>query len=392
MIRFAALRRLTFVMALFVLAAFITGCVGSRQGVSWASLSLVGDQQNILLAYNNYIVQIDPRSGSEIQLRDDEGNIRVVPETGEPRTWDFQDTSAAQQFFTTPLALKEGKLLFADYSKKLIEVDILAARVDNPTGIPIFDAVVADPIYDEDHIYLGYVNKDLQALDIKSPSIVVWTFETDNGIWSEPLLVDGVLYFGSMDHFLYAVNAQNGKLIWKTDLGGAVASTPTLSNGVLYIGSFARKIFAVSQRDGDIIAERAAEDWVWGSPVVRDGVVYTADMGGNVYALNASDLSEKWRVHAANGGIRPSPLVTDEHVIVGARSGEVVWLDRASGVIALGGARVIGTEILGDLLLVESNELRPLNEPLVVVTTVSNDNLLVAYSAAQGVKQWVYKR
>jgi len=44
------------------------------------------------------------------------------------------------------------------------------------------------------------------------------------------------------------------------------------------------------------------------------------------------------------------------------------------------------------LLLVESNELRPLNEPLVVVTTVSNDNLLVAYSAAQGVKQWVYKR
>jgi len=84
--------------------------------------------------------------------------------------------------------------------------------------------------------------------------------------------------------------------------------------------------------------------------------------------------------------------VTEDHVIVGARSGEVVWLDRDSGVIALEGARAIGAEILGDLLLVESTEARPLNEPLVIVTTVANDNLLVAYSATRGVKMWVYKR
>lgn len=392
MIRFASLRRLTLVTALFVLAAFTTGCVGSRMGVSWASVSLIGDQQNILLAYNNYVVQIDPRSGGEVQLRDEQGNIRVVPETGEPRSWDFQDNSNPQQFYTAPLALKEDKLLFANYAKKLVEVDLIAARVDNPLGVPIFDAVVADPIADENHIYLGYVNHNLQALDINSPSVVIWTFETDNGIWSEPLLVDGVLYFGAMDHYLYAVNADNGRMIWKTELGGAVASTPVLDDGALYIGSFARKVFKISQSTGEILQERAVEDWVWGSPVVRDGVVYTADMGGNVYALNSDDLSEKWRVKAANGGIRPSPLVTEEHVIVGARSGEVVWLDRQNGAIALEGARMIGAEILGDLILVESNELRPLNEPLVIVTTVANDNLLVAYSATQGVKMWVYKR
>ena len=392
MIRFASLRRLTLVTALFVLTAFMTGCVGQRMGVSWASVSLVGDQQNILLAYHNYVVQIDPSSGAPVQLRDDDGNIRVVPETGEPRAWNFQDTTAPEQFYSAPLALKEGKLLFANYTKKLMEVDLLAARVDNPAGIPILDAVVADPIVDEDHIYLAYLNKNLQALDINSPSVVVWTFETENGIWSEPLLVDGVLYFGSMDHYLYAVNASNGRQIWKTELGGAVPATPVLVDGALYIGSFARKVFKVSQSTGEILEERTVDDWVWGAPVVRDNVVYAADMGGNVYALNTDDLSEKWRVKASNGGIRPSPLVTEEHVIVGSRSGEVVWLDRDSGVIALEGARVIGAEILGDLLLVESTEARPLNESLVIVTTVANDNLLVAYSAAQGVKQWVYKR
>jgi outer membrane protein assembly factor BamB len=115
-------------------------------------------------------------------------------------------------------------------------------------------------------------------------------------------------------------------------------------------------------------------------------------MGGNVYALNASDLSEKWRVRAANGGIRPSPLVTGQHVIVGARSGEVVWLDRTSGVIALESPRQIGAEILGDLILLMPSEARPLAEPLILVSTVAHDKLLVAYSAAQGVQQWVYKR
>lgn len=392
MTRFASVRRMTLVTALFVFAVIATGCVPARMGVSWASVSLVGEQQNILLAYNNFIVQIDPSSGSEIQLRDEEGNIRVVPETGEPRTWDLQDGSNPQQFYTAPLSLKDGKLLFANYAKKLVEVDLIAARIDVPAGIPVLDHMVADPIADENYIYVGYVNKDLQALNIDSPSVVIWTFETDNGIWSEPLLVDGVLYFGAMDHYLYAVEAATGELIWKVELGGAVAATPVLVDGTLYVGSFARKVFAISQATGEIRAERAVADWVWGAPVVVDGVVYAADMGGNVYALNADDLSEKWRVRAANGGIRPSPLVTAEHVVIGSRSGEVVWLDRASGVIALEGARQLGAEILGDLVLVEPTETRPLAESLILVSTVANDKLLVAYSAAQGVKQWEYKR
>lgn len=391
MTRFTLPRRMALTTALLILTAFITGCVGTRLGVSWASVSLVGEQENILLAFNNFVVQIDPRDGSPVQLRDEAGNIRVVPETGEPRTWNLQADGSPQQFYSAPLTVRDGKLWFANYDRRLTEVDLLAARIDNPAGIPLADRAVADPIIDEDTLYIGYASGDLQALDLDSPSVVLWTFETESGIWSEPLLLDGVLYFGSMDHNLYAVDSRTGEELWRVDLGGAVAATPTLDDGSLYIGSFDRRVFKVSL-EGNILAERAVDDWVWGAPVVSDGMVYAADMSGNVYALNADDLSEVWRVKAANGGIRPSPLVTEQHVIVGSRSGEVVWVDREAGTIALEGARQIGAEILSDLILVESNELRPLNEPLVVVSTVANENLLVAYSATQGVRQWVYNR
>jgi outer membrane protein assembly factor BamB len=395
MIRFAPLRRPTLVAALLVLALLATGCVGTRMGVSWPSVSLVGEQQNILLAYNNFIVQIDPRDGSAVQLRDEAGNVRVVPETGEPRTWNYQETSGGgQHFYTAPLTHRAGKLWFADYNRKLVEVDLISARIDNPVGIAVDDHVVADPIIDEQYLYLGYLDNDLQARDLNSPSVVVWTFPTAGGIWAKPLLHDGVLYFGAMDHGLYAVDAATGRQLWRIDLGGAVAATPALSpdGDALYIGSFGRTVYRVSL-GGEVLARFEMSDWVWGAPVLRDGVLYAADMGGQVCALDAISLSERWcNTQAANGGIRPSPLVTDAHVIIGARSGEVVWLDRQTGAVALEGARQLGAEILGDLLLVESNEQRPLADSLVVVSTVSNDNLLVAFSASQGVRQWVYKR
>ena len=284
MTRFTLPRRMALTTALLVLTAFITGCVGTRLGVSWASVSLVGEQENILLAFNNFVVQIDPRDGSPVQLLDEAGNIRVVPETGEPRTWNLQAEGSPQQFYSAPLPVRDGKLWFANYDRRLTEVDLLAARIDNPAGIPLADRAVADPIIDEDTLYIGYAAGDLQALDLDSPSVVLWTFETESGIWAEPLLLDGVLYFGAMDHNLYAVDARTGEELWRVDLGGAVGGTPALDDGSLYIGSFDRRVFKVSL-DGEILAERTVDDWIWGAPVVRDGTVYAADMGGNVYAL-----------------------------------------------------------------------------------------------------------
>lgn len=36
---------------------------------------------------------------------------------------------------------------------------------------------------------------------------MLWAFETTSGIWSKPLLHNGVLYITSMDHNLYAIDS-----------------------------------------------------------------------------------------------------------------------------------------------------------------------------------------
>jgi outer membrane protein assembly factor BamB len=46
-----------------------------------------------------------------------------------------------------------------------------------------------------------------------------------------------VVYVGSNDGFLYALNAGTGARLWSFLTGASVTSSPTVANGVVYVGS-----------------------------------------------------------------------------------------------------------------------------------------------------------
>ena len=64
-------------------------------------------------------------------------------------------------------------------------------------------------------------------------------------ITSSPSLADNVLYTGSDDGYLYAVDAQNGTKLWDYATGGAITSSPVQVGGVIYFGSNDGKMYAV---------------------------------------------------------------------------------------------------------------------------------------------------
>ncbi|MBC8100470.1 MAG: PQQ-binding-like beta-propeller repeat protein [Armatimonadetes bacterium] len=369
----------------------LTGCAPTRIGVSWPGIALLSDSQNIVVAYNDIITLVDPATGDEPFLLNEEGTPRIDPETNQRRFWLVTGTQGAQ-FFGVPLALPDGETLLAvDYAQKRLQrVELENARVEDPTGTTIGGQVVATPISDGERIYLPYYNHDITALDAETLE-PIWFFKTEDGIWSSPLLHDGTLYFGSMDRKLYAVEAATGTQKWSLDLGGALPGTPVLYQDRLYIGSFARKIHQVSL-DGELLNEFDTENWVWGSPVVLDNILYAADMAGYAYAIDVADdtMSQVWRTQANTRGIRPSPLVTAETVIVAGRDGRVSWLDRADGAILL--EREVQAEILSDLLLIQPSESLTIAEPLVIVGTTDGSRLLVAFTLNDGDQFWVYSR
>jgi outer membrane protein assembly factor BamB len=417
-VKFWARRGFVTTAILVILSA--TACVPARLGVSWAAVSTVGDQQNILIAYNNSLTLVDPTNGRTVELHEPDGSV-VVDSEGKARIWQVTvPQGTASEFYsapvlvsanarpiaddaaianasaseatpepssdTTPVSSGELTLLVATYdAKSILKVDLADATIKRTA--PVAGPVLSDLMLADDTMYVTFSNKDVVALDPEDLT-ERWHFTTEHGVWSEPLVVDGVLYFASMDHYLYAVDAETGDQRWRVDLRGAATSTPAYRDGHLYIGSLERKVFDISTA-GEILGEYPTEDWIWGSPVLADDTLYVADMGGFVYALDTSEgLSEIWKVRAANMGIRPSPVVAGDNVIVASRDGHVYWLARTDGKPFLN--EEIGAEILSDMVVIQPNAELNIPEPLLVVSTVAPDKLLVALTLDGGRRRWVY--
>jgi hypothetical protein len=393
--------RLLLFVALLLLIT--TACAPTRIGVSWpvvAPLEMNG-QTRLLVAYNHVVTLIEPTNGSLTQLQTPDGQPRV-DDSGNPRRWSIDGHQFDNaQFFAAPLQLNDEKLLFPAYNNRLLEVDLLTATVENRVGIPLPEPTIAQAILTDGLYIVPMKFRNIVAIDRVSQT-TAWTFETQHGIWDAPILVADApeigadtLYVASVDHNLYAIDAATGKRAWSepVDLEGLAGASPLYDDGFLYVGSYSHKVFKVTTT-GEVVGSVEGNDWVWSTPVMYAGTLYFNDLSGYVYAVNPDDMSVLWSVRASSRGIRPSPLVTEEYVIVASRDGVVHWLDRADGTTRHSRTIEGNPEILSDLLLIEPSATLPIAEPLVVVSTLNTARLVVAFPLdySSGYPGWAYAR
>merc|ERR1712195_351694 len=155
-----------------------------------------------------------------------------------------------------------------------------------------------------------------------SPGSKIWSFATGKYVDSSPALSsDGkVVYVGSGDHNLYAVNASTGSKIWSFATGDGVNSSPALSSDgkVVYIGSYDNNLYAVNALTGSKIWSFSTRGAVNGGPVTSsvlssdDKVVYIGCSGyTSLYAVNVSTASKIWAF--ANGNqAESSPVLSSD--------------------------------------------------------------------------------
>jgi outer membrane protein assembly factor BamB len=96
---------------------------------------------------------------------------------------------------------------------------------------------------DEDSLYTTGDSKILKVDLIQKK--VTWSFKTGATVNSSPALANGVIYVGSDDGRLYAINAEDGSQLWNYRTAGKIDSSPTYVNGVVYVTSWDGKIYAI---------------------------------------------------------------------------------------------------------------------------------------------------
>ena len=390
--KLATRKRMLLFSLLIASLLLMTGCVGARMGVSWPAVGLIdlNGETHISVAYNNEVAILSPINGARARLLNPLNGETLRDNENNPRSWVLRGTdNEGSQFFSVPVRLDEETVLIADNNKRLLKVDSVVAEVQR--SYPLVDKVVANTLRDGDLLYVPLQNGGLSAISLADYR-AVWSLQTEAGVWAQPLLAGDRLIVPSIDHHLYALDPATGERLWAVDLGGAVASTPLFANERLYIGSFDKSFYEISMY-GEILAEYATQNWVWGTPAIDEyGMVYVADLSGYVHALDSErGLQERWSTQVAERGIRAGPIVYGERVIVASRDGKVYWLDRRDGQLL--NAREVDErpELLGDMLLLEPSETLDIDEPLLLVTSVHDGRLLIAFGI-DGRQTWVYPR
>lgn len=91
------------------------------------------------------------------------------------------------------------------------------------------------------------------------------------------------------------MNASTGGKIWNFTTGYEIGwSTPAVANGVIYIGSYDKVVYALNASTGSKLRGYATGDYLVSCPTVADGIVYIGSDDDTVYALNASVGSKVW--------------------------------------------------------------------------------------------------
>jgi outer membrane protein assembly factor BamB len=157
-----------------------------------------------------------------------------------------------------------------------------------------------------------------------------WTTTTGGSVESSPAVASGVVYVGSDDGGLYAVDAATGAIEWKTSTGGAISSSPAVANGTVYVGSDDGRLYTVDAATGAIEWERITGGAIDSTPAIVNGTVYVGSADGRLYALDPVTGAAKWE-RITSGQIESSPAVANGLVYFVSDEGKLYALDATTG-------------------------------------------------------------
>ena len=212
---------------------------------------------------------------------------------------------------------------------------------------------------------------------------LLWNFTTGGGVSSSPIVVGNMVYVGSGDGNVYALNVTNGVQLWNSS-----GSSPAVANGVVYVGT-GFTVNALNATNGaQLWSEYPIYDTYLGlAPyVVTGGVVYcsTTQTSGLFFAFNAKTGNELWSKSITPYEFWSSPAVVNGVLYVGTEQYATGLQSPLNGVYALNAKSGAQIWNYSSSYSVEASPV--VVEGIVYFVTYEGD--LYALNAENGVQIW----
>ncbi len=112
------------------------------------------------------------------------------------------------------------------------------------------------PTFQRDQRHTGISGDESVSVPMK----LAWTAPTTGPIRVQPVVSDGVVYFGTCGQTFHAVDARTGEQKWVFFTDGEVRSTASVAEGKVYFGCDDGYVYSLDAETGELI---------WKSPVVN---------------------------------------------------------------------------------------------------------------------------
>ena len=156
-------------------------------------------------------------------------------ETGE-WLWEFRSTT----WMDSPPILSKGRLYIGAYTKKIHVINAITGELESqPQGRVYIDGV--EYICSQGQLRPAAPQHNVNAWRELTPLT-----------YSYPAIANGVVYIGSRDNQIHALDAESREEVWTYATNGYIDATPAISDGVLYVTSDDGYVYAfTNQEDGE---------------------------------------------------------------------------------------------------------------------------------------------
>ncbi|MBA4323417.1 MAG: hypothetical protein C0408_11430, partial [Odoribacter sp.] len=198
--------------------------------------------------------------------------------------------------------------------------------------------IISSPIVVNSVVYVGSRNGVLYALNADTGGLV-WQYASQTGGWMDasPTYSDGILYMACRDGNIYAFDAVTGNLKWKKTIGGVICSSPVVSSsGILYTGlGYPNREVSAFNTWGT-----KAQKWiystgqmVYSSPALNGNNIYIGSDDGKFYSFNLDSSAPRWQFSTIGGIYMFTPAVSGGKVYVapGDADRKIYCLNETSG-------------------------------------------------------------
>jgi len=228
-----------------------------------------------------------------------------------------RDYNEAAQHFEQALSLSRTDLGHQVVTTALEEVEAQRRR----SAL----AVSSWPMFQRGPDHTGATDAELRP-----PLRLIWNYSTKGPIMGSPVVADGIVFVGSRDGKLYALDAKRGSEVWHLRTGDRIESTPAVAGHMVFIGSHDGRVYAAVRDSGRRLWQREVGSPIRSSATIVDGRLFIGNRQGQVIALRAESGELLWQVQTG-AEVSAVPASANGAVIVGSWDGRIYALAADTG-------------------------------------------------------------